>query len=156
VQFIYLRFLLQWKYFSSFFRLSFLFLQNFSPFWPANSFGQGINSVCYLQILILIVIHIYVLCGFFFSAWATSSLPPFTVRVQCTCQSLIEGKIAAWLSLSLSLSRWLAFSFFRCCMNATYFPDDLAKVTATSFKQSESQRKEIIYTLSKYTERKRE
>jgi len=35
------------------------------------------------------------------------------------------------------------------CVNAAYFPSDLAKVAATLLKQSESQRKEITCALFK-------
>lgn len=81
VQFIYLRFLLQFLsysvFFSFYFFISLLVLagKSFRPRSQSRSMAAA-----------AILIHIYGLCG-----WR---LLPFQVCVQCTCQSLIEGKIA--------------------------------------------------------------
>lgn len=117
---------------SSFFYVFSLFF--FCSFWPANPFGQGVmlaraSPVCCWNP------HRH---SYLWALWVWALLRLlllFQCCMQCTCQSLIEGKIAGWLAFYLALTFFTYTYMPVCvclCVNAAYFPDDLAEVTATS------------------------
>lgn len=103
-------------------------------FWPRSR----------LSVSLLIVIHKVRAIWLLWVSWVASQpnylCPPLLCMccVRCTYQSLIEGKIA---SQSVCVSVCI-------CLQMRHIFRRLGKSNATSRKQSTSQRKEIIYTLS--------